>query len=54
MNLNWLLSYVVRSKTIHSQAASQSRFTVSSADGSIEPCRLFFVLPDAMLRVLDE
>lgn len=34
--------------------ASNWRITVSSADDSIEPCQLFFVLPDAMLRVLDE
>ncbi|MCK1623334.1 hypothetical protein IVA98_08880 [Bradyrhizobium sp. 160] len=34
--------------------ASNWRLTVSSTDGSIEPCRLFFALPDAMLRVLDE
>jgi len=27
---------------------------VSSPGDDIEPCRLFFVLPDAMLRVLDE
>jgi hypothetical protein len=34
--------------------ASNWRLTVSSPGDDIEPCRLFFVLPDAMLRVLDE
>ncbi|EIG61256.1 hypothetical protein Bra1253DRAFT_06081 [Bradyrhizobium sp. WSM1253] len=59
---DWLISHMQAAAdpwtSIHYQldedGASNWRITVSSADGGIEPCRLFFVLPDAMLCVLDE